>query len=257
MSKLWIVAHDLHYPKWDRRTFHAMLAFIQHNKSKIDGFIFGGDQFDNETISHHTKGKLLYRITGGFKNDERGFERDVLTPLEADLPKNCTKVYIIGNHERFEHDFVEEHPELQGVLSHAENLRLVERGWEVIPLGHSYKLGALDVIHGEVLTGIGNQAGAFPSKKAIELYGGNVLAGHTHSPQSYTKVSPVNHRKKFQATIAPILGNTNPNYLRNRPTAWVPGFCIVELHEDKRNFNLYSVIVIDGKFSFAGTEYKA
>ena len=74
-------------------------------------------------------------------------------------------------------------------------------GWEVIPLGHAKRLGQLNVIHGEILTGIGNQGGTFPSRKAVELYGGNILAGHTHSPQSNTKISSVEQKKKHSAGL--------------------------------------------------------
>jgi len=255
MSDLYVVAHDLHYPKWHRPTFNAMLDFIRKNRSKIKGFVFAGDAFDNEVISHHTKGKPLYRVRGGYMKDRTGFETDVLTPVEEALAKDVKKVFIKGNHERFEDDFIEEHPELEGTVNHIDGLHLRERGWQIVELGHSFRIGKLCVIHGEVLSGIGNQAGVFPAKKAIEIYGDNVLAGHTHAPQSFTKISPVDHRRKFMAWIAPILGSVNPNYLRNRPTAWLNGFTVVELRKGGL-FNLYPIIVIEGEFSFGGVEYK-
>lgn len=232
-----------------------MLAFIKAYRKKIAGFIFGGDQFDNEVISHHTKGKPLYRVPGGFKRDESGFEKEILSSLEAVLPAEATRVWIDGNHERFEHDFIEEHPELVGVVDHKASLRLADRGWDIVPLGHSYRVGKLTCVHGEVLTGIGNQASSFPAKKAMDIYATNVLAGHTHAAQSYTKVSPVDDREKRMAWIAPILGNTNPGYLRNRPTAWSNGFVVIEVRSDGR-FNLYPVIVSNGVCSFAGEEFK-
>ena len=140
------------------------------------------------------------------------------------------------------------------MIERVDSLKLEERGWKIVPLGHSFKLGELNVIHGEILTGIGNQAGAFPAKKAIDIYSSNVLAGHTHAAQSFTKISPVEVKKKYMAWIAPILGACNPSYLRNRPTAWLNGFTIVELR-DKGLFNLYPVIVVDGKFSYGGKQY--
>lgn len=254
MSSLYVVAHDVHYPKWHKPTFLAMLDFIKKNRQKIDGFVFAGDAFDNEVISHHTKGKPLYRVRGGYAKDRAGFEKDVLTPVEKELKPKCRKVFIKGNHERFEDDFIEEHPELEGIVSHIEGLKLAERGWEIIPLGHSIQLGKLTVIHGEVLTGIGNQAGNTPAKKALDIYGTSVLAGHTHAPQSFTKVSPVDKTGKYMAWIAPILGDVNPNYLRNRPTAWVHGFTVVEVRSGG-NFNVYPIIIIGGRFSFGGEEY--
>jgi hypothetical protein len=187
--------------------------------------------------------------------DREGFEKNILTPLEEVIPVEAEKWYIIGNHERFEYDFIEEHPELDGLVSHVDGLRMKERGWEIIPLGHTKKIGELNVIHGEVLSGIGNQAGAFPSKKALDIYDQCVLAAHTHAPQSYTKVSPVDHRKKRMAWIAPIGGDINPSYLRNRPTAWVNGITIVELHPNGKSFNCYPIVVTDGTFSFGGVIY--
>jgi hypothetical protein len=250
--KTWVVAHDLHYPEYSEKTWEAMIEFIKDVKPA--GFIFGGDQFNNEEISHHTKGKPFYRERASYKRNTDGFERDILRSLDGALSKGVAKVWIVGNHDRFEHDLIEEQPELEGIIERTDALKLEERGWKIVPLGHSYKLGELNVIHGEILTGIGNQAGAFPAKKAIEIYGGNVLAGHTHAPQSISKISPVEVKKKYMAWIAPILGATNPAYLRNRPTAWLTGFTVVELRE-KGMFNLYPIIVLDGKFSFGGKEY--
>jgi hypothetical protein len=251
MAKLqtWVVAHDLHYPAYSEKTWNAMMEFIK--KNDIKGFIFGGDQFNNEEISHHTKGKPFYRERASFKRNTTGFTHEILEPLEASLG-NAERVWIIGNHDDWEHELIEEQPELEGIIERHE--AMAARGWKIVPLGHCYKLGELNVIHGEILTGIGNQAGAYPARKAIELYAGNVLAGHTHAAQSFAKISPVEVKKKYMAWIAPILGATNPNYLRNRPTAWLNGFTIVELRE-KGLFNLYPIIVLDGEFSFGGKLY--
>jgi Calcineurin-like phosphoesterase len=250
--KTYIVAHDLHYPAYSKPTWNAMMEFIKDVKPA--GFVFGGDQFDNQEIGHHTKGKPIYRERASYQRNTTGFAQNILDPLEQSLG-NAEKVWIVGNHDDWERQLIEEQPELEGIIERPELLKLAKRGWTVVPLGHAHKLGELNVIHGEILTGIGNQAGAFPAKKAIEIYAGNVLAGHTHAPQSFTKISPVNVKKKYMAWIAPILGATNPSYLRNRPTAWLTGFTIVELR-DKGLFNLFPVVVIDGTFSYGGKEYK-
>jgi hypothetical protein len=112
----------------------------------------------------------------------------------------------------------------------------------------------LNIIHGEIVSGVGNQVSGQPAKKALEIYGSNVLLGHTHAPQSFAKISPVEAKKKYMAWVAPVLCTTNPAYLRNRPTAWINGFTIVELHSNG-TFNLFPIIVIDGKFSYGGKEY--
>lgn len=247
-----IADFDKHYPMYDKPTWAAELDYIKQNPPDI--FIFGGDQLHLDCISHHTKAMPLYRTRRSYMNDIEGFERDILVPLERLLPKNCEKIWIIGNHERFEVDLIEEHPELENAVDHVRLLRLIARGWQIIPLGHTYKLGKLNICHGEILSGLGNQCGTFPAKKAVELYAGNVLAGHTHSPQTFTKISPVEHINKWQAYISPTTGNVNPSYLRNRPTSWLHGINLIDVFPDGQ-YNYYSVIIHKGRFSFAGKVY--
>lgn len=247
-----IAVYDTHYPLYSKGTYNAIFDYLSNNP--VDTFIFGGDQFHFDCISHHTADLPLYRTRKAYKNDIEGFDRDILKPIEKLLPKGCKKVWIIGNHERFEWDTIEKHPELEGLLDHVGLLQLEKRGWEVIPLGHMYKLGKLKVIHGETLSGIGNQAGTFPARKAVELYASNVLAGHTHAPQTFTKISPVEHSNKWMGTIAPTAGNVNPSYLRNRATAWLNGFVLVD-YIDNGHFNVYTIIVTNGQAAFGGKLY--
>jgi len=81
-----------------------------------------------------------------------------------------------------------------------------------------------------------------------------VLIGHTHAPQSYTKISPVEKSQKHMGWVAPCGCAVNPAYLRNGATAWMPGFTLVEVMPNK-NFNVYPIIVTGGKCSFAGEIY--
>lgn len=247
-----IAVYDTHYPLYSKGTYSAIFDYL--SKNKVDTFIFGGDQFHFDCISHHTLGQPLYRTRRAYANDIEGFERTVLRPIEKLLPKGCKKIWIIGNHERFEFDLIEAHPELEGIVDHVKLLRLKERGWEIIPLGHMYKIGKLKVIHGETLSGIGNQAGTFPARKAVELYASNVLAGHTHAPQTFTKVSPVEYSNKWMGTIAPTAGNVNPSYLRNRATAWLNGFVLIDSLPNG-HFNVYSLIVTNGQCCYGGKVY--
>src|SRR5208337_885672 len=122
--KTYVVLADIHYPKVHKPTLNAVLDFL--DKNKVDGLVYQGDQMDFESISHHTKGKPLYRLRNGYMNDIRGFERDVLLPVEEKLTDTCERYWLIGNHERFEQDLIEEQPELEDVLNHAQHLKLAE-----------------------------------------------------------------------------------------------------------------------------------
>lgn len=249
---IWVAGYDLHFPKYDRATFKTMLACIR--EWQPGGFIFGGDQFDNAEISHHNKKKPLYKETASYGRNQEQFRDTILRPLESALPTKCQKVWIIGNHDYWEYEFVEAHPEFDGFVDRPKWLGLAERGWEVVGIGHTKHFSKLDVIHGEVLTGIGNQAGKYPAAKAVDIYGSNVLAGHTHAPQSYARISPVEKKHKHMGWIAPILGATNPAYLENRPTAWMQGFVRIEFYKGGY-FNLYPIITFNGRCSFGGKVY--
>lgn len=249
---LWVWAFDVHSPQIHRPTFNAMLDFL--GKNEVRGFGFGGDQNDNEEISHHNKKRLILRSPGSYRRNTKFFDEQVLKPIETRLAPEATTVWIEGNHDDWENQLVEENPELQGTVERTQILNIAGRGWQIVPRGEIYELGKLVVIHGETLTGLGNQGPNYHSKKAVEAYGRSVLYGHIHSPQSFTKIAPYAKSDKFMAWCSPILGATNPSYLRNRPTAWLNGFTVVEVQESG-SFNVYPIMVFDGKFRFGGKEY--
>lgn len=248
-----VVGADLHYPKYNKPTFSTMLVFNRETKPKR--FVFQGDQFDNAEISHHNRRKPLYKPIGSYKRNTERFVTEILDPLEASLPRGCEKVWIIGNHDYWEYEFVEGHPEFAGFVDRPTELNLAKRGWEVIELGHAKRVGHLNIIHGEILSGIGNQAGMYPARKAVDLYGDNVLAAHTHAPQSFAKISPVDQKHKHMGWISPILGDCNPQYLENRPTAWLNGFVNIEFYANGM-FNLYPIITFNGECAYGGQHYK-
>src|SRR6266436_7395168 len=163
--KRYVVGADLHFPKMHRPTWDAMMKFIKDIKP--DGFIFQGDQFDNEEISHHNSNKPYYKERRSYVRNQEAFDAQILAALEEALPRKATRTWIIGNHDDWEFQFVETHPELEGLVDRVAALDLVRRGWEIVPLGHCKQLGELNVIHGEILTGVGNQAGMYPSRKAV------------------------------------------------------------------------------------------
>jgi len=251
-SETYLCIYDLHYPFHHKPTFDAALDFLSQNK--VDGFLFGGDQFDNQEISPHNRGKGIYKLPGSYRKNTEGFERDILRKLEPALSKEAEKIYILGNHCDWEFQLVERHPELQGTIERPLLLSLEERGWNVVQCGQSYKHGKLTFIHGETLTGVGNQASQYHAKKAVESYCSSVLYGHLHSPQSYTKVLPHDETEKWMAECAPGACEVNPTYLRNRPTAWVNGLVIVEFHPNG-NFNIHGCVVSNGKFAYGGKIY--
>lgn len=245
----WISLADIHCPEHDRKTWNAIKSYIR--KNRVDGIILQGDQLDLACVSHWNKSKPGLKTKGNLKHDLDTFEKEFLTPLEAMLPKGAQKIFMWGNHERFLDDIAEEAPELFGMFDIVKYFRLEERGWKVIPLGGCYKLGKLDVIHGDTLTG-----GHTCARRALEIYGGNVLLAHFHNPQSASKTSPSSTRKKAMAWVAPIVGSVNPGWTKKRANNWLNGFTVIDVFRPSGDFNLYPVIITDGRFSFAGKVYR-
>jgi hypothetical protein len=205
------------------------------------------------TTKFRTTRRAKFRPKGSFKSNEKYFDADILKPLEQCLPKACEKVWIVGNHDRWETDMDDENPELEGCFDRVVNLKLEDRGWKVVRDGLAYKLGKLTVIHGDQLaTGFG--LGLYPTRRALDIYMKSVLFGHVHYAQSNSKVSPVEHTQKYMAWSSPCLCNINPEYMKNKPSAWLNGFTIVEVLPNG-DFNVYPIVVVGGRFSYGGKVY--
>ncbi len=245
----WVLAYDLHYPAHDPASWGCVLDYVRRNR--VDGFIFGGDQLDLSCISHHNVSKPLYRPKGALRSNLNGFKRDVLDPIDDVLGSKADKRFLIGNHEAWlTEQLAETNPELDGMLDLAERLDLDDRGWKVIPQGGYTNVGKLVVIHGDTVGG-----GVNAAKKAAEVYAGSsVVLGHHHTLQSFTRSSPVAQTDRWTGTVLPCLSTTAPTYGRNRANAWLNGFGVVEVQPDQ-TFNLYPVVITEGRCSFAGEVY--
>jgi Calcineurin-like phosphoesterase len=247
--ELWCCLYDIHFPQYDQKTFRAILSFIRQNH--VDGLLLGGDALDLGCVSHWNANLPGTKRKGELKSDLDGFDKEILQPIEALLPRSCQKVFLTGNHERMlDQDLSESMPELDGMLDFKQYLRLADRGFTVVPLGGEYRIGDLLCIHGEVVgSGDGNAA-----KKAVEIYCQNVLMGHGHQLQASSKCSPSSNKKKICAWMSPIVGFVSPRYLKPRANAWVNGFTLVYVR-DNGTFNLYPTVITDGVFSFGPVTY--
>lgn len=248
-----VLLFDIHYPRHNKRAWAAVLSYLRANKRNIASLVLGGDQLDNAEISHHNQGKPLYKPVGSYRANTEGFERDILNPLEAlGIP---SKVWIIGNHDQWEQDMDETHPELRGCLDRPSTYRLADRGWNVIENGKAHRIGKhLTVIHGDQLKGQMGYVALTVARRAVEIYGTSVAFGHTHTMQTMSQVNPIEVKKKRAGWNVPALCDLNPDYMRNRPSAWVNGFAVVEMRPDD-SFNLYPIVITKGVFSYGGKIY--
>lgn len=242
-----VSAFDAHCPHTDWPTWAAILDFVK--RTDVGLFVFGGDNVDCAPISHHTKGKPIFRAQGAMKKELDMFNTRLLTPVEKLLKKSCIRVSLTGNHEAWLEQLLEEQPELEGLLDFAGYLRLEERGWIVKPQGGHFKHGHLKWIHGDVLTG-----GQNAPRKALDTYVESVVFGHFHAFASATKVLPHSAKYKWQAWATGCVGKTNASYLKKRPTGWLNGFAITEFYGNGY-FSHYPVTVFNGRFAYGGKLY--
>src|ERR1035441_9120098 len=61
----------------------------------------GGDALDLSCVSHWNANLPGNKRKGELKSDLDGFDKEILRPIEALLPRGCEKVFLTGNHERF------------------------------------------------------------------------------------------------------------------------------------------------------------
>lgn len=242
-----LYAVDTHYgyervnghkkPLHDIKAINAMLSFAADFKP--DEIILGGDILDCGAISHHNHGKP--GATEGLKllADAQDCRAAIIEPLEALKPKNLT--YIIGNHEAWLAQLVEQLPSLEGIVDLEALLKL--KRWRVVPQGGQYDLGKLTFLHGDTISG-----GEHVAKAAVINYERSVRFGHYHTYQTFTKNSPSEYKDGKTGIAVPCLCHKTPKYGKGKPNRWVQGFNFGYVSEGG-HYSDYVVVITDGKFT--------
>jgi len=230
-----IAFYDMHHPKHDQRLWNNLLRFAEDFRPTA--WVFGGDNMDMEPVSHWI-GNKRRKIEGlRLCEDYESFNRDVLARVDALLPEDAERIFLLGNHEDWVEQYIDEHPEVEGFLEVRKNLNL-ER-WDVYDYGEVAKIGKLHFIHGEYFN-------IHHAHKTGQVYGRNVVMGHTHTYQVHTHTVPTDV-ESHSAIALPCGCHLNPNYRKNKPNAWVTGFGVFYVHPNG-NFDLYPVIAVNGSF---------
>lgn len=248
----YVALYDLHYgyerknrhkvPLHDPKAVGAALSFIRDFKP--DTIILGGDALDCGAVSHHNHGKPG-RIEGlRILADAKIFREEVLDELER-IGKDL--IYIVGNHEKWLNDLMEEEPGLEGILD-LESILGLEK-WKVIPHGGYHHLGKLTFIHGDQL-----RSNEYCAKYAVLAYQRNIRFGHFHTFQSFTMTSACDTNMGRTGVAVPCLCRKDPSYGNSAPNKWVQGFNYGYLW-DNGNFNDYTPIIVGGQFMANNTLY--
>jgi hypothetical protein len=236
-------------PIHDRKAHEVMLKITSDfNPTHI---VCGGDGLDNGAVSHHNKGKA--RITEGLRirKDSDAFFDEVIRPLSGfDKVK---RHYILGNHERFIDDVIDETPGLEGAVSVDSLLGLTDNGWKVHKLGSVITVGGkLHYLHGDQVKG-----GQWPSKWAVEAYQRSVMFGHFHTSQRFTKHNALDATDIHRGFAVGCLCRRDPGYGRGTPNKWCQSFALIEEDPKTGQFQVHEVDVFNGKAIYNGKVYRA
>jgi predicted phosphodiesterase len=228
---------DLHYPHHDKKLWRNVMRFLKDFEPDV--FVFGGDNMNMDAVDHWKQEKGAKRPLENkrLKGEYKGFVTEVHNPLVAVLKPECRKIWHKGNHEDWVERYIDAHPEVEGLLEIEENIPLSD--WEVYDYGLTAKIGKLLTHHGEYCN-------KYSAAKTVEVYGRNILYGHGHTYQVYTKTTPIS-TESHTATEVPCACRLNPAYMQNRPNAWVNGFAVFYVLPNG-NFNVYTVVAVNGRF---------
>lgn len=231
-------------PLHDPKAFGAAYEFLKDFKPDV--LILGGDILDCGAISHHNKGAK--RSTEGLRllADAEECRANVLGPLEALKAKK--QVYIVGNHEDWIEDLIEENPGIEGLVDLKPMLKL--DSWQVLGQGSYYDLGKLTFVHGDQLSG-----GEHVAKAAVIAWERSIRFGHHHTYQVYTKVSPIHEKLGRTGIAVPCLCSKGPKYGEGKANRWVQGLNWGYVLPDGSYYDYVSIIT-NGRMVVNGKVYK-
>lgn len=231
-------------PLHDPKAIAVALQFAQDFKP--NHVILGGDILDCGPVSHHNKGKAGQVEGLRLLADAQECRTTILNPLES--LKTTSLTYIVGNHEDWLQDVVDEQPALEGIVDVGALLKLDR--WKIVPQGDAHKLGKLTFIHGDQI-----RSGEHVAKAAVTAYERNVRFGHHHTFQTHTKTSAIDANGHTGIAV-PCLCKKGPRYGEGAPNRWMQGFLWGYVGGPDGVFNDYVSVVVNGKACINGKLYR-
>jgi len=239
---------DTHVPNHDEEALACAVKILGWYKP--DKIVFLGDFLDYDPLSRHNRDSIAHRASVSmekeFEAGNRAFDR---------ITKHCQDVvYIKGNHEDRAGPYVDQHPEVRGLVEVERGLEFSARrkdGYSIRVLEYNevYRTGHLHYTHGWYT----NQHHA---QKHLQSFQVSIVYGHIHDYQVATYVSPISASRKHTATCLGCLCTLAPDYMRNAPNKWVHCVGLAHIREDG-DFGLDPVIICGGKASYAGKVFSA
>lgn len=235
-----VVIADVHIDKDGHDpVYDVVKRYIK--RTKPDRVIIAGDYVECHPLSHWQVSKKCRIEVAGHRLELDAVEKelDFLQQYSGEV------VWLEGNHENWVLQYLENHPEMEGLIEYDVTLELEERGIRWVPMNEIYWLGKLGVTHGMYL---GNNH----AKKHLDALGCNIMYGHTHRSDMHTM--NMIHQPTMKAWGLACLCHKKPHFMKGKPAKWDNGFAQVYV-ADNGEFNVYPIDVINNRFYFNGKSY--
>jgi predicted phosphodiesterase len=224
-----------------------MLSYASQNT--FTDVVHLGDILEGDSVSAHNKGKPMLLENSRLARDYE-FAGRLLDDVRSAVGDKTKFVLLEGNHEWRVGRYLQEHPELAGMLEIEKGLELKRRNIKLVecyPKGDIYKIGKLAFLHG-------TYCGSNPCKKHLDVYGMNIVFGHTHEVGVYSKVAYGKGKAHAAYNIGCLCRYDMP-YLEGKPTNWQHAFATAYIDESNGHFNLTTHAIFQGEFIVAGKKY--
>jgi len=250
-----LLISDLHHPHHNIKAWRAVLQFMEWFEPDEVNLMGDGMNMDSSDHWLRDKGNLRAREGKRIIEGYSWFDQDILTKIEQVAPQ-AHWVYMGGNHEDWINAVIDKDPALEGLIEPEIVLNLAARGWEWIPWivkrGNSVTRGIKQ--YGKLLVFHGQYTNKYHAAKTADMFSKSCAYGHTHDLQLYTKVTVDDHKGYHTAQSIGCLCEMSPAFMKGRYNRWVNAFGVLYVNEDG-SYNLYTPIIIRGKFVFNGIEF--
>ena len=251
---------DVHFPFHDPR---AVNILYQINEDlKPDTLVCHGDVADMWQLStHRPPMETKLRADQIDIQETLDMTSEHLAQMEA-IANPTWKIFMMGNHEdrwnrmltKIQTDQKYRQllriPKIAEVMSLDYLIGLTEKGWHF----DDYLEGDRQLLHERLLVIHGYAATIWASRKHLQSYGTNVMFGHSHRIQNFTKTDL---NGSISSWNIGCLCDLRPHW-RQRPN-WQQGFAVVNWSqaEGKWYFNVEQIRIHDGICIWRDKTYKA
>ena len=205
---------DIHADNHDPKILDIQSQIVSDYKP--NNYVNLGDLSNNESINHH-----IFKKNNSHRLNKSLLDESYVTHVILNkMSKWADKSYLImGNHERFSKDLINQYPQFKELLDFEFINGLTNSNIEITKLNQLKKLFGIIYLHGDMM--MYNQTGSNVLDKILRTYGRNTVIGHCH----YSSC-------RGDCYTVGLSGMMDQKYNEVEASAWNQGFAIANTFED-------------------------